>query len=414
MTSFFESINAGYLKRRIKTRSKTEVITSEIISDNKVKEVTEKIDYYSLDYLSNNSLNSFSVIIADSLSKEKKDFLYKRGQPILLIQFSIHPGGHFYVDCEGIGRINFSYLLAVNNDIQKKDEAITACKKLLENIQKTHTLALEKAALASRENFTQTFSDSTKLSKVAINTSKSVKAKEYEIDVYNILRIIFPYMIKLGAVGKTIPDGIVQIPKYEDLIRKTDHTLSDVGSWNFIYDVKYTDKEEGYDLDISERDKIVRYINNFRSSKSRVFTSEQGSINAHVIISNRINKKRCPTVASYVLGNSGVKKENRDVQLLFIEDNFWLELYDWKQKNSVMFYQKRPHLFDLIIDTFEQNNGNSYVFLDKDNATEILNSLQNDRDIIEEKYDEPALEKALDQMEKKEKPILSIPNKNAG
>jgi hypothetical protein len=411
MTSFFESINDGKLTRITKTRSKP-ISSSDIANNSDVIEQTEKVAYYSLDYPSNNSINSFSVIIVDSLSKERKNFLYKQGKPVLLIQFSIHPRGHFYVDCEGIGGINFSYLLAVNNDIQKKDDAISKCQKLLDDVQKTHTLVLEKAALASRENFTQAFFDSTKISKVTINTSKSVKAKEYEVDVYNILRIIFPYVIKLGTVGRAIPDGIVQIPKYDDLIRKTDHTLSDVGSWNFIYDVKYTDKEEGYDLDISERDKIVRYINNFRGSKSCVFTSEQGSIDAHVIISNRINKKMCPTVASYVFGASGVKKENRDVRLIFIEDSFLLELYDWVQENSDTFYQKRPHLFDLIIDIFERNNRSDNVFLDKNDATIILDSLQ-DRSIVEKKYHEQDIGKALDQMEREEKPVLSISNKNA-
>ena len=131
--------------------------------------------------------------------------------------------------------------------------------------------------------------------------------------------MILPHSFKLGRTGQEEPDGFVSVPDYRDI-----EDLADVGSFNFSYDAKYSEADDGYDFGAAERRQMIDYIGKF-SRKRDVLGCKNTKYHAHVIISNNVQSKKLKTAASKMYGSDGLKGKAKKVRLVLMRKSLcWL------------------------------------------------------------------------------------------
>jgi hypothetical protein len=146
---------------------------------------------------------------------------------------------------------------------------------------------------------------------------KSARAKEFERDVFYILRRLFSLSTRYGRIAKRESDGLVTFAG-------KDHRYF-VSS----FDAKYSDEE--YDLDSEEKKKAVFYILDENMNDAIYSLTDTKGIRSHLIIGNSFKQAQLSTFGEDVrkllkLTAAGESFDN--VPIVFIETNELLSLFD--------------------------------------------------------------------------------------
>ena len=308
------------------------------------------------------------LYLADRLSDAIRSDFERLSRPLIVCSFS-HDRKDAYVDGDNIGHICLPLLLAAEKDDSLGTKLKGRLKAMLEKLQSNFRERIEKAARLSRT--------------VLDEDRELLDGPRYEREIFNLLRIVFPYCHMLGREGKPEPDGYVCIPDY----RTGSEGLADVESWNFIYDAKYSERAKGYDLNRDEARKMLEYIEKYRNARKQL-DGRNNKFSAHVIISNQVNVAKIERCAEFLFGSDGLSEKNKDIKLVLMREEFVIEIYDWIQRNQNDFQTKRGYLLIELIDVLKGERGKDWIELDQAAARGLLAKMSNHQ-IIEKrvKYD---------------------------
>jgi len=333
-------------------------------------------EYYSLDRSDGRVEDgSICVVLQDRLTTETKTAFERFSQPLIVVQ-PVTEARRIYIDENSIGRISLSYLLAAMRDAVEWPKCLALCKQLTAKLMQSYKERIEKAARHSRA--------------VLEHQRDKLNGARYERDIFNLMRVVFPYCHKLGRDFKSEPDGFVCIADY----RETEGGLADAGSWNFTYDAKYSEKENGYELDRGEQRKMLDYITSFRNNR-KILDGQHRKISAHIIVSNQVSNDRMQNAAGFLYGRNGLREKHRDVKLVLMREKFLSTLFDWMQGNAETVQTKRGYLLELMIQPLETAPAQSYLELGESQARSIIDQLSGYQ-VIEKRIPAKELETSLD------------------
>lgn len=143
-------------------------------------------------------------------------------------------------------------------------------------------------------------------------------AKQFERDVFYLLKRMFPLSERFGRIGSRESDGLV--------IFTDDSGDTVIAS----YDAKHS--ESLYKLDTAEQDKAARYILDETMDYDVREATENKGVTAHLIISNSLNTKNLDTFANGIRSTLKLTKEGSEIKcpIVFLELPElmkWYEIY---------------------------------------------------------------------------------------
>lgn len=317
-----------------------------------------------------------AVVIANHPTCTVRQTFERASLPLIVLQASTS-AKPIYDDFDNVGHISLAHLIA--SEQQSLSETLKKqCRELAARMALTHNETMQKAARHSR--------------KILTEGTTTLTGNQYEIEIFNLLRIIFPYSFQLGRVGKEEPDGFVSIPDYREI-----DSLEDVDSFNFSYDAKYSEAKKGYDFGSPERRQMVDYIGRF-SRKKHVLGRNNTKYHAHVIVSNNLKNEKLIAAAKFVYGDDGLKGKAKQVRLVLMRQAYILGLFDWVQSNPNEFLEKRAYLYEAVIKQLQSDATEKFVELGSEEAEQVIASVKK-LEIYETRISRSDLERSLDDSE---------------
>jgi hypothetical protein len=313
-----------------------------------------------------------AVLIKDAVPDAMKTRLERSSRALLFVKARTQDRP-VYLDEAGVGQVSLAYLLAAYESPGGRKEAQERLRGLIDSLHRDYSRRVQqsgtRSCLALKERL------------------PSLKDYEFETDIFNVLRCIFPETIKLGRQGKTEPDGFCGLPWY------VDGSLREGQLWTWTYDAKLAESGKPYDLDSAEYRKISDYVNKLRRANSLFQKSKR--LQAHVLISNNIEPSRMKVVAEYLRGPEGVKPENRDVSLVYMHVGFLLQLHDWARGREEEFRRRGPFLAEGLLKLLSEPGSEGYVMLTATEADALAREVL-DREEVHPSVDEQKLLRDLD------------------
>ncbi len=255
--------------------------------------------------------DTLCMLLEDRPAVRSRRVFERTGLPILFIRPQTD-ARYVYVDDDGIGHASLSYLLSAQESAATRKDCKDLCKSALRRLLRNHEERLLKAARMSYDRLH--------------DGSAVLTGDQYEADIFNLLRSLFPYSYKLAKKGNIEPDGYVCIPHYES------NSIEEVGSWNWSYDAKYSTRVKGYEFGIDEARKVINYIKKLRRNRTALFGEKQRA-RGHVIISNHLEERRIMRAAETIFGPDGVGDKHRDMRLILMRDGFLHAIYERVRDN---------------------------------------------------------------------------------
>jgi hypothetical protein len=212
--------------------------------------------------------------------------------------------------------------------------------------------------------------------------------ERYEIDVFNVIRRLFPYAENWGGVGKCRPDGFCSLVYFVqgDLHNEKKH--------NWSYDAKFTRKQGGYLVNSAEERKIWDYVAALLDQTELWTRSNQ--LNAHVIISNNLAQREMEGAAAFLRREHRLGKDHPGLKLVFMMDEFLRVLYDRVCENDEEFRRRWFYLPLQTAKIMMDENAEGYVYLNRTHA-EALCKWVLDQSAIENPPNLAKLRRGLDQ-----------------
>jgi hypothetical protein len=315
------------------------------------------------------------MILTDRAAVPAKRVFQRTGLPLLMVR--THTDSRYaYVDDDGIAHVSLAYLLSADESPATKAQRKDLCRGVLQQLVHNHEERILRAARLSYARL--------------LATGNELTGDQYEDDVFNLLRSIFPYTYRLGKRGEVEPDGFVCVPQYEN------ESIEDVGSWNWSYDAKHTDtrkRKNGYDLNIDEARKIAHYVKKLRRSRTALFGKNRRA-RAHILISNQLPEKRMQRAAETVFGADGVGPKCADIRLLLMKQDFLVSLYESVRDKYEQLVRRRPFFCDDFIELIQSTPQAGYRILARADAEALINSVL-EKPEVEANVDPKALAKSL-------------------
>lgn len=313
-----------------------------------------------------------SVLIRDTVPDSMKTKLERSSRALLVVKART-PDRPVYLDESGVGQVSLAYLLAARQVSGGEAEARDKCKELLQALQRDHARRIHQSGLWSYEILKARFS--------------SITDDEFETEIYNVLRSLFPESIKLGRKGKNEPDGLVGFPWHQD------GSLRDGRLWTCTYDAKLAETAKAYNFDRDEYRKMKEYIEIFRAS--RYLYHKTNRVMSHVLISNNIKEARIKGAAEYLVSAEGLKDEDKEVTVALMLHTFLIRLYERVRDREHDFRRRGPHLAFEMKERLARPGKAGYVILTEDDADEVAQAVL-DRAEVHPGLDEPKVLRDLD------------------
>jgi hypothetical protein len=279
------------------------------------------VRYYELHHRTESRDEVMCMILSDRPSPRVFRMFDRTGLPVLFVQAQTD-SRHFFVDRDGSERLSLSYVLSSLDSEATKRECVELFRDQVKRLVRNHEERILRAARASHERL--------------LDSSVRQSGDCYELDIFNLLRSIFPYTYNLGRQGKIDPDGYVCLPHY------TSKSIEDVDSWNWSYDAKHSAHRNGYDFNIDESRKVINYIEKVRNNRRALFGRNR-RLRAHIVIPNNLPEARMQHSASIIFGDDGVGVGNRDVRLLLMKHEFLIVLYERVRDAYDAIQRRRAH-----------------------------------------------------------------------
>lgn len=296
--------------------------------------------YYPLTRTDVSGFRQTSAVVFRSTLDDKQRTKLERSSRALVVVKTRTAERAVYPDSTGVGTVSLAYLLAAEGEDASRAEAVGRLKTLLDDLQRDLNRRVHQSAHRSYQD---------------LRDRSGITDKEFETDVFNVLRALFPETIKLGREGKTEPDGFSAVPWFED------GSLRDGRLWAWSYDAKLAITSKPYDLSSDEYRKIRDYINKLRDS--RALFSKSKRLMAHVLVSNNIEPSRMKVAAAYLAGSGGVKPDNKEVVLVLMPIEFLLRLYERVRDAEDRFRRRWPHFATELRTAMMQKNADGYAHL---------------------------------------------------
>ncbi|WP_316572050.1 hypothetical protein [Neobacillus sp. YIM B06451] len=144
--------------------------------------------------------------------------------------------------------------------------------------------------------------------------------KDLEDDTYALINDITPNNVKWGSKysGKIVPEGAFTL-SYK--------TNREIGKYVYTYDCKLTGRDKGYPLDIGEQRKAAHYIRNMSTSDFLKDYINGEFINAHLIISNKVDIKKIEAM------NNHLRTERLETRVKLIKIETLVRIYELYLEN---------------------------------------------------------------------------------
>lgn len=296
------------------------------------------------------------VYFSKRVGKRILDCLDRSLQPVLVV----HTGGgvdYAHLDAAGVAHVSFARALAAADD----NEAGIRFSQDVENARKELVSRQEEKALRRAMN-----------SRGRIEApSRSYSGEEYELDIFNVLRSIFPYTEFWAGTNR--PDGFCGLVYFDD------GSLRKPVKFNWSYDAKFTNKPRGYDLTIGEERKAWDYV---AALMQQTELQLQGNeLNGHAIISNRLYKSQMKKVAKFIRREHRLGGEHPGFKVIFILDGFLKNLFDRIRSNELEFSKRRSLLSQRLAKLLAAENDDGYVLLNDASATQLTDWVLQQREI---------------------------------
>lgn len=183
--------------------------------------------------------------------------------------------------------------------------------------------------------------------------------RKFEKMVFPLIKDMFIESKKLGGPG--VADGLINIPK-------SDEKSYYVGT----YDAKRSHKEEGYNINQSEKDKMSRYIikdNKIANEiERRTSISSDNRQDAHIIISQNFNNSQFNNISNEVKSWFKYLNTHPSTDIVFIKFSSLLKLYIFYRNNWSKITNSRikGNFNNYIIEKIRENPNDNYnLFNDK-------------------------------------------------
>lgn len=145
---------------------------------------------------------------------------------------------------------------------------------------------------------------------------------DLEKHVFYVFKFMFRFTERLGREGKKEPDGCLLIP-----LGGGEHYVAG-------YDAKLSFREEGYDIDASEKNKAGWYISVLNQNDLIRNLKEDGAIDGHIFVSNNLNENQfkyiADAVAEWIETNEQAMNHS---PVIFLETDALMDLYDLMRQN---------------------------------------------------------------------------------
>lgn len=191
---------------------------------------------------------------------------------------------------------------------------------------------------------------------------------DFEDDVFNVLKDIFPNADKWGSsmTGKEVPEGIFTITftveeGAEDSNKK----------YVFSYDCKLNKNTKGYNLAKGEQRKAIDYVEMLNQIKHITKYSTKKQLSSHIFICNNFDENNFTTMADHFYTKLPDKYDARPI---FVPLEVLLHLHSQYRKNYVKLNNSRNTFMELM---YEILTTDEYVVKIKDVDFVIDQSLDN-------------------------------------
>lgn len=253
---------------------------------------------------------------------------------------------------QGIVPINFGRI-----HLSQEEEINDTVKELLETIQLEAKSMISSAADNAYQSLKTILCSPS-------DTPSSYNDKMFEDDVFAILKELVPNSQKWGKEksGQAYPEGIFAM------------ATKKIGGENltrvYSYDCKFTRKNEGYDLNISENRKALEYVVHLNNNDYVKRFSDTDNLSAHLFISNAFKKSQIKKMEEYFYHNLDPKA---DTTCLFLDVETLLFLHESYRKSFLHLETNRNLFYEQLVKLFNEE------IITKSTVSEAFtNALDND------------------------------------
>lgn len=281
------------------------------------------------------------VFLNDRLNSGKIETFHRAMFPLIIV----HPLGqqsHPVIDVSGIAHIGFPHMLAASDEPEDWKKYRSGCKDIMPRLLRMEKERVLKTSRISHEHVG---------SKPA-----GYNDRNYEADVFNLLRSLFAFTVKWGGGNK--PDGFCS------LVYVPENDLRKPVKFNWSYDAKFS--ETTYAFGIGEHRQMFDYVGRLHAPKS--LKSLGNSYNAHVIITNSMEEQAMVNAAAFMATKHRLGTDVPDFQLVFMRDSFLSKLWELVRNSELEFEKRSTYLEEYFVGTIASHTKNGYCLLDAASA----------------------------------------------
>jgi hypothetical protein len=309
------------------------------------------------------------VFFHKRVNQAKIELFDRSAFPVLVV----HTSGEYeyaHLDIAGVAHLGFAYAIAADNDRASFASFKQDCERALRDLRERTQARTVRAAHQSR----------TTLKKLP----EGYGGTAYESDIFNLLHGIFPYVMKWG--GKNSPDGFCSLLFYEE------NDLSKVTKFNWSYDTKFSESDDGYDFGMAEKRQMFDYVTAL--FKQKRLQTQGDRLDAHVIISNNLDSGKMKDAAQVLRRKHRLGQKHPNLKLVLMMEGFITTLHDKVHSKSGDFRRRWPYLSERLAHLLQQENDDGYVHLTGQEAEELVAWVLKQKE-IEEPVDQQELRETL-------------------
>ncbi len=288
------------------------------------------------------------VCLNDRLNPAKIDVFQRAMLPVLVI----HPQGLHrspVIDPHGLAHAGLPYLLAARESRDEWKKVRTDCKALVQRLRQMEKERMLRASRHSHDYLT--------------NKPAGYNDRNFEADVYNLLRSVFAFTVKWGGPNK--PDG------FSSLVYFPQNALAAPAKFNWSYDAKYSDTR--YSFAITEFRQMFDYISILHRPKG--LQSVGNRYDAHAIITNSMNETAMRGAADYLWTEHRLGNEWPDFVLLFVRDTFIRRLWELVRDNETGLEQRGTYLAEFFVRAIKESVKDGYCLFEEQAAETLVHEV---------------------------------------
>ncbi|MBX3440862.1 MAG: hypothetical protein KF774_00545 [Planctomyces sp.] len=288
------------------------------------------------------------VFMNNRLNTAKIETFQRAMFPIIVV----HPQGEHglpVIDANGIAHIGLPHILAADDVREDWRKFRESCKVLIPRLLR---MERERVLKTSRMSW-----DHIQAKLVGYND------RNFEVDVYNLLRSLFPFTVKWGGGNK--PDGFCSLV-YFPL-----NDLSKPEKWNWSYDAKFSDST--YPFGVGEFRQMFDYVRRLRASKPMM--TQGNRYDAHVFITNAMEESAMQNAANFMRTQHRIGQDAPGFRLIFMRESFLVRLWERVRNEEIEFDKRGTYLPEFFVKAVEGGTTQGYRLIDATSADALADEV---------------------------------------